>query len=173
MYCRKCHTLVPDEELICKNCGFDNSTQEDILEETKEIVLNPKVIKAKEDKRKVKKISLLIIVLFIITGVCFYIINDSKHDETTKIETNQDDTINYDKEFNFNNLKMNYPSSLFGASKNTIFYKSNNAFKASLATRKDQDRGGSVMKPHCLNNRQLQARGLVFTQSAKPREPWL
>ncbi len=132
MYCRKCHTLVPDEELICKNCGFDNSTQEDILEETKEIVLNPKVVKAKEDKRKVKKISLLIIVLFIITGVCFYIINDSKHDETTKIETNQDDSINYDKEFHFNNLKMNYPSSLFGASKNTIFYKNNNAFNIEI-----------------------------------------
>ena len=79
MYCRKCHTLVPDEELICKNCGFDNSTQEDILEETKESVLNPKVVNAKEVKRKVKKISLLIIVIFIITVVCFNIINDSKH----------------------------------------------------------------------------------------------
>lgn len=132
MYCKKCLKLIPDGKIICPKCGCDNSKDESVLEETKEINLNPNIIKRKNEKRKIRSTILMIIIILISGGVSFYIINDSKGIEKSKQQYNETSTEELDKIFNLNNINLKYPSSLFGASKSTIFYKNNNAYNIEI-----------------------------------------
>lgn len=132
MYCKNCHTLIPDGEVICPECEFDNSQKSDILEETKEIHLNPNCEKVKEKKVRVKKIFILIASLLIIGLVVLYMINDSKSLEESKSRVKENININLDSEFTLEMLKIKYPASSFGASKSTIFYKNNNAYNIEI-----------------------------------------
>lgn len=134
MYCKKCHTLIPDDEIICSSCGYDNSQEENILEETKEIILNPKIIKAKEDKMRIKTIIVLLLVLLVIGFIVFYIVNDYKKSNEQHLEQTTEEKEDLDNEFLFENIAVNYPSKTFGASKSTIFYKSNNAYSIEFKT---------------------------------------
>lgn len=134
MYCKKCHTLIPDGDVICQECGFDNSLELDVLEETKEMYLNPKFTKAKENKVRIKKIILLIGVILVASLVVFYIINDSKSLEESKPQVTEDSRVSFDTEFTLDSIRMKYPSSTFGASKSTIFYKNNNAYNIEIKT---------------------------------------
>lgn len=132
MYCKNCHTLMPEGEIICENCGYDNSMNEDILEETKEIDLNPRAFKQTENKKKITKVIAVLLIIIIIFSAAFYIINDSKSIEKSKQEKQETSSEVLDKTFNLNGLKLTYPSSLFGASKSTIFYKNNNAYNIEI-----------------------------------------
>lgn len=134
MYCKKCHTLISDDEVICSSCGYDNSQEENILEETKEIILNPKIIKAKEDKMRIKAIIILLLVLLVIGFIVFYILNDYKKSDEPVLEQTTEEKEDLDNEFLFENIAVNYPSKTFGASKSTIFYKSNNAYSIEFKT---------------------------------------
>lgn len=131
MYCEKCHSLIEDDETICPICGYDNQTEANVLEETREINLNPKATKYIEDKKKIKKISLLVIILFLIIGICLYIIKDIHHPNNPATQV-KEETLELDKEYTLNNLKLSYSSQLFGSSKSTIFYKNNNAYNIFL-----------------------------------------
>lgn len=128
MYCKKCHTLISDDESICRTCGYDNSQEENVLEETKEIALNPKIIKAKEDKKRIKAIIILLLVLLVVGFIVFYIVNDYKKPSEQSSGQTAEEKEDLDKEFIFENIAVTYPSKSFGASKSTIFYKSNNAY---------------------------------------------
>lgn len=132
MYCKNCHTLMPDGEIICNTCGYDNSNNGDILEETKEINLTPGIIKKNTNKKQIRNIILLVIIALVIGGATYYIINDSKSIEESKQEQKEVNEEVLDKEFIFDNFKLTYPSSLFGASKSTIFYKNNNAYNIEI-----------------------------------------
>lgn len=132
MYCKNCHTLMPDGEIICNNCGYDNTLDEDVLEETKEIDLNPRAFKQIENKKKISKIIAILLIIIIVASASFYIINDSKSIEKSKHEQKETNNEVLDKTFSLNELKLTYPSSLFGASKSTIFYKNNNAYNIEI-----------------------------------------
>lgn len=132
MYCKNCHTLMPDGEVICEVCGYDNSNESDELEETREIQLDAKKEKTKEDIKKIKKGLIILFILLIVGGVSFYIINDSKSIDESKQDYNETSAEEFDKKFTLNNLVLSYPSSLFGASKSTIFYKNNNAYNIEI-----------------------------------------
>lgn len=132
MYCKKCNTLMEDGKFVCDVCGYDNSEVTDTLEETKEININPPKFKLEENKTKVKKSIIILLIILIIGGASFYIINDSKSiDESIQKSTKNKDLDN-DKTFTLNKINFSYPSSLFGASKSTIFYKDNNAYNIEI-----------------------------------------
>lgn len=132
MYCKNCHTLMPDGVVICEVCGYDNSNDGDKLEETREIKLDAKEEKTKEDIKKIKTVLIILFILLIVGGVSFYIINDSKSIEESKQEYNETSTEELDKTFTLDKLAMTYPSSLFGATKSSIFYKNNNAYNIEI-----------------------------------------
>ncbi len=134
MYCKKCHTLIPDNDVICESCGYDNSQVENVLEETKEIILNPKIVKAKEDKKRIKYIFALLLIVLITGFIVFYVVNDYKKSNKQPLENTMEEKEDLAKEFLFDKVIVNYPSKTFGASKSTIFYKSNNAYSIEFKT---------------------------------------
>ena len=133
MYCKKCNTLVENEDLICPYCKFDN--HED-FNETTEIYLDrisQRVNKVEEKKRNYKTV--IILLIFIISGVIiFYLVKDGKTlANNEEIVTTTQKIVILNTKFNYKNIVLSYSNENFGASTNTIFYKNNNNYNITTS----------------------------------------
>lgn len=111
MYCKRCKTLIPDDETICPKCNYDNSKYSQPLQELNNYALPKRIL----SYRKIA--TLLISIILISIGIITLYTTFSKAD----IEV--DNHVQY-KTFTFNDLKFKIPST-YGTSTNTIFYKNN------------------------------------------------
>lgn len=140
MYCKNCHNILKDDELICPNCGYDNTALDNTLEETKEIMLDQKLVNKPIKNTLTIKVIIILLLLVTLFVIAIYIIKDSKSIDNENNEPSTKEITNIlDKEFKFKDLKMNYPSNDFGTSKNTIFYKNNNAFNIEVSSLEENE----------------------------------
>ena len=132
MYCKKCHTLLEEDNPVCKKCKFDND--KNVITKNKKDLENVsnEIYASKEHKEYI--IPMLITISVLTLGaILLYSIKDTKSD--LKQEPTTTTSIVVDKEtknqFTFNNIKLYYTDS-FGSATSTIFYIQNAAINITF-----------------------------------------
>lgn len=147
MYCKKCKTLLKDNETTCPNCLFDNVENIDTTKELENI--STSVNKSKNQSPNILPIIILLFLLSI-GIVCIYLIKDSKASDD-KILTEVPTTLKITKKkFKFNKLVFNYTDN-FGTSKNTIFYKNNTAININFKNITNEEYNNIINANECLD----------------------
>ena len=153
MYCKKCHNLIPENEKICPKCGFDNDHE---LDETKEIYIDQVLAKNNNiNKAKSKSVVIALLFILIVSVISIYVVKDSKAIDSTNTtsKTTTEVPLILDKEFNFKDIKMRYPSNIFGTSRNTIFYKTNNAFNIEVKLLEENEYNDIINSSELLDSK--------------------
>ena len=132
MYCKKCQTLLEEDNMICPKCKFDN--KHNVITKNKNDLAN--LDKELKEERKNKNYifpTLITLAIFALCGLILYSIKDTKSDlkeepiTTTKIVVENE----LKNEFKFNNIKLKYTDN-FGSATSTIFYISNAAINITF-----------------------------------------
>ena len=132
MYCKKCHTLLEEDNPVCKKCKFDND--KNVITKNKKDLQNLDKEINEEKMHKDYIIPMLITISVITLGaILLYSVKDTKSDlkqgptTTTSIVVDKETK----HEFTFNNIRLYYTDS-FGSATSTIFYIQNAAINMSF-----------------------------------------
>lgn len=120
MYCKRCRTAIPDNEVICPRCSYDNSNNNLGLDYYANNDTNNNTF------ARHKIATFLISCILITIGVIMLFSTFSK----AKIEDDTEPKIIYST-FTIDNLSFQVPSN-FGTSTNTIFYKTNSDININI-----------------------------------------
>ncbi len=118
MYCRKCKSLLQEDNHVCLKCGYDNDTTVD---------LSDVVYKLNLPQKKQRHTTVLILFFVLAVGIIsFYLIKDSKAImEDDKLSIPKSTQVIQDvKKLKFEDIILEYPET-FGKTASTIFYKNN------------------------------------------------
>lgn len=116
MYCQKCNRLLEDNNLICPQCGYDNSKN------------TKKRLTETIDKPKKRPTLFFFIIFFLCLLVVFLIIVLIKYENKNKLNNNIEETTTistnetYKNDFTYKDIKLRYPDT-WGSSTGTVFYK--------------------------------------------------
>ncbi len=124
MYCKKCHALLEEDNLICEKCKFNNDKNV-ITKNKKDLQILDKEINAGKVHKDYLIPMLIVISVITLAALLLYSIKDTKSDLNQTVTTT---SIIVDKEttheFTFNKIRLYYTDS-FGSATSTIFYIQN------------------------------------------------
>jgi len=153
MYCKKCHTLLEEDNLVCKKCKFDNG--KNVITKNKKDLQNlDKEINEEIIHKDYILPTFIVVGVLTLGALLLYSVKDTKSDLEQNPETTTSIIVEKETkhEFTFNKIKLYYTDS-FGSATSTIFYIQNAAINITFRNIELDDYKQLLEANECLDSK--------------------